>query len=290
MNTTYKPALLKALGRIVAVSSALEIPLKDIGLEFAQMYWDQVVVFHLRQSPRGPKTAAVIPTIQELARTHHAYRYRDLPPEGRSVISSQMAAILPINVLPLFHKSAPPKVEPLFLWPQGSNYVTLTQGGFSVLKSNPVAVETIANNGWAEFLETCNPNVPRILQKVETDIVSLRRPLGSKRKYLASVTDQHCFYCESPFSRLSEEPEVDHVIPWSFLFDDPMWDLVLACRKCNNTKREWLPAERFIDKLLDRNERLRLDSRHDWITTDQVRTFFRSAVSQEWPRFWEPRG
>jgi len=288
MNTTYKPALLKALVSIVTASSALDVSLKDIGSEFAQMYWDQVAVFRLRQSPPGPKTATVIPTIQKLAEAHNAYRYRDLPPEGQSEIARQMAAILPINVLTAFHTSAPPEVEPLFHWAQGFDHITLTRGGYSVLKSNPVALEAIANNRWAEFLETCNPLVPRILQKVETDIASERRPLRPARKYLSDVTDPHCFYCESAIDAESDKPEVDHVIPWSFLFDDPMWDLVLACRKCNNAKREWLPAERFLSKLLDRNERLRLDSRHDWATADQVRRLFQNAVSQQWPRFWEP--
>ena len=47
--------------------------------------------------------------------------------------------------------------------------------------------------------------------------------------------------------------QVDHVVPWSFLFDDPAWNLVLACEGCNNSKRHSVPASRFLTALCERN-------------------------------------
>ncbi len=47
---------------------------------------------------------------------------------------------------------------------------------------------------------------------------------------------------------------VDHFIPWSYVFEDELWNLVLTCRKCNLKKHSSLPSEKFIFKLVERNK------------------------------------
>lgn len=46
---------------------------------------------------------------------------------------------------------------------------------------------------------------------------------------------------------------VDHFIPWSYLFEDELWNLVLACRKCNLQKHSSLPPEKYVRLLTSRN-------------------------------------
>jgi 5-methylcytosine-specific restriction endonuclease McrA len=50
-------------------------------------------------------------------------------------------------------------------------------------------------------------------------------------------------------------PEVDHVLPWSFVLEDKTWNLVLACRKCNNAKRDRLTDVGALELLCSRNEK-----------------------------------
>ncbi len=45
----------------------------------------------------------------------------------------------------------------------------------------------------------------------------------------------------------------DHVIPWSYIYEDEIWNLVLSCRKCNLKKHSSLPHDRFIELLVERN-------------------------------------
>lgn len=66
---------------------------------------------------------------------------------------------------------------------------------------------------------------------------------GSERENLAPVRDglldvQHgaCFYCGSPLRR--GDTEVDHFVPWSRVPNDGLENLVLADRRCNNSKRD----------------------------------------------------
>ena len=43
--------------------------------------------------------------------------------------------------------------------------------------------------------------------------------------------------------------------PWSYIFADEAWNLVLACQKSNLRKHDSLPQEEFRDELIFRNRR-----------------------------------
>jgi hypothetical protein len=51
-------------------------------------------------------------------------------------------------------------------------------------------------------------------------------------------------------------PEVEHVLPFSFVLEDRTWNLVVACRKCNNDKRDRLTDIDSLKRLCARNERI----------------------------------
>ena len=54
----------------------------------------------------------------------------------------------------------------------------------------------------------------------------------------------------------TDKIDVDHFIPWSFLKDDNLWNLVLACPSCNRKKNDKLPDSKYIDVIIKRNQRL----------------------------------
>jgi hypothetical protein len=64
---------------------------------------------------------------------------------------------------------------------------------------------------------------------------------------------ERCFYCSSSFV---STPHVDHVIPWSFMAEDKVWNLVLACDDCNGSsgKSSKTPSDEFVEKLTNRND------------------------------------
>ena len=49
---------------------------------------------------------------------------------------------------------------------------------------------------------------------------------------------------------------VDHVIPWSFMYSDDIWNLVLTSKSNNSQKSNSTPTQEIIDKLKQRNEKL----------------------------------
>lgn len=49
---------------------------------------------------------------------------------------------------------------------------------------------------------------------------------------------------------------VDHVIPWSFMYSDDIWNLVLTSKSINSKKSNAVPSEQIIKKLESRNIKL----------------------------------
>ena len=196
-----------------------------------------------------------------------------------------MSKLLTVNVLSAFHASQPPGMPPLYRWEPGQDYVALAPGTHVFLKTQAAALELVANFYWAEFLEGCNRLAPRIVQKVSRD-GARRKSLQKYLNILREESNVQCFYCEASLSE--KRTTVDHVIPWSFLLEDDLWDLVLACSRCNSAKSDWLPDRAFIEKLLSRNDELRRAGISLAIGEPEIERLYEAAISVEWPRSWSP--
>ena len=105
---------------------------------------------------------------------------------------------------------------------------------------------------WAKFLEKFN-NTPKLIEKTEGGKIE-RDPVKA-RKFTNALKDagfKTCFYNES--HNLTEgEIHADHVIPFSYMREDEIWNYVLSCDKCNLAKSDYLPPQKFLDDLIDRN-------------------------------------
>jgi len=288
-SATYKPALLKALVRRSREPHVARLSLLDLGEEFAKLYWNQTVIYHLRQAASLSKEAAVVRSIRETAARYKTRSLSNLPKSGQTDIAARLAAILPVNVLGAFHAGKPADMPDLYRWERGWPYVEITRDAHQFLRANALPLELIANYFWADLLEHCNRLAPRIIQKVSRDAAS-RKSLQKYLNILLAESAATCFYCDVAFDTL-HAPTVDHVIPWSFLLEDPLWDLVLACGRCNSQKSDWLPSEDLLQKLLRRSRsglRRPTSSVSFLITDGDVEQLYQAAISVEWPRFWSP--
>ena len=91
-----------------------------------------------------------------------------------------------------------------------------------------------------------------------------RRSITGARAALSGYQKGHCFYCFEQFSLLAPEPpDVDHFFPHSLKTAgagesvDGVWNLVLACRRCNRGvggKSNRVPSLRLLERLSTRNE------------------------------------
>ena len=144
----------------------------------------------------------------------------------------------------------------------------------------------LINYRWTQKLEEFNHS-PRISRKVlGTDRERVRRGSLSKfREYLdVENPDRICFFTNKPLS--NRDLSIDHILPWSYMYSDDLWNLVYVERGYNSSKSNQIPNEGVIEKLEKRNQRLLnllngrgISTRHKEelelsITNDLVRKFW----------------
>lgn len=91
-----------------------------------------------------------------------------------------------------------------------------------------------------------------------------RKSITGARDALSGYQKGHCFYCFDNFSLTgAAPPDVDHFFPHSLKAAglggpiDGVWNLVLACRRCNRGvagKSNHIPSIRLLERLSTRNE------------------------------------
>jgi hypothetical protein len=132
-----------------------------------------------------------------------------------------------------------------------SDVIKLTRTSRQFLISYKKLIDYVAVSGWVRFTEGFT-SAPRLHDKI--DGADLKRGSVSQwRQALMVMQNGRCFYDASHDVSLSE---VDHVLPWSFVLEDRTSNLVLACRRCNNDKRDKLTNMGTIERLCARNEQI----------------------------------
>ena len=120
----------------------------------------------------------------------------------------------------------------------------------------------VSIRGWIQmkkikYLQDRNPGVPGIIYKLEPENEKQRK-LQNVRKLWAAVIDTTGvmdIYSE----RLLEKKnyEIDHFVPWSFITNDEMWNLMPVNSSLNSSKRDKLPDwERYFVRFAQNQFRL----------------------------------
>ena len=261
---TYKFALARALLEHCRKSEygdkdAYSIPYSYLADRFLEYYWHQVCKFRIKQDFQRDNEPRVVQTIQSL----FVGRGYDFSKIDNSVKEQARKEILK-NVFG-HARSSTSLVVPRFQKIKEGRYATsknlfydydddrkmihLRPEAFSFFKKNNSILSMAVLAEWAKFLEKINGSLPRLVAKIEADIKK-RKSLVQFRDAYYSLID-HCFYCCNKLEH--DYTHVDHFLPWSYIFEDEAWNLVLACRGCNLRKSDSLAQEEFRDELIKRN-------------------------------------
>ena len=118
------------------------------------------------------------------------------------------------------------------------------------MKENKNILVSALNNTIAEYLEGFNlsPNISRCLKEV-TPRTKLRTPVFEK---IIEMQSSCCFYCGNEGREFAQE----HVIPWNFVRATQIHNIVAACTPCNGSKHDSLPAKKYLERVLERNQSL----------------------------------
>lgn len=305
---SYKFALWRALATLAPSTDERTptISKHDLAPLFLGYYWPLEVKYHVRQGIDPEKDPIVMVLIRQLVtagkinpgETLSDFERR-MPGEHKRLLA-RIARGAFDDVIPRFHivRGVLLHSEKQIFEFTGSpgktgDTIELTNGGRKFLIDYRKLIDYVAVSGWVRFTEGFT-SAPRLHDKIEG--INLRKGAVSQwRNFLMVMQNGKCFYDEIHDMAL---PEVDHVLPWSFVLEDRTWNLVLACRKCNNEKRDRLTSMDAMERLCVRNEQIAKGHiqtgpkflRHfaEWHSRDlssHIKGLYDQAVADNFPRW-----
>jgi hypothetical protein len=267
-TNSYKLVWFLAILSILKRSNANVLALADILAEMAVVGWHPVCLFRLSLGSQDKLQNAIL-AIQGHARLGP----NEQPDKVRSFVSgspdakAQLASFrrfVPTRFLsPWFadelrgmvdssrdariaelakESQATPFASPY--WFDGEN-ICLNPSWVNFLTDNMAVAQAFAEQHLAVYLQTRNPNVPGVVNKLRAPT---ERQLNDARKFWRFVRAEFVksgrssrfrdIYSEQP---LAESFSIDHFLPWSFVVHDLFWNLTPVEPATNSAKNDVLP-------------------------------------------------
>lgn len=237
---------------------------KDIFYRFTVNYWNLVLKYHLKQMrPDGKSTVSKIESILlEHASVNDAIKgleFSSLRDEDQTDIVKKVSEACRRNVVGALYNDMDGKLYGFDL--KGSG-IYIAESGYNFMLKYKAELEKLNYYAWAKFMEKINDDsvLVRLLDKLE--LATPRRDnLSVYRDVLYREFEEcNCFYCGKKLGFDGKGAHVDHFIPWSYVKDDKLWNFVLSCPRCNEKKNNKIPAKRYLEIVLKRNEKIKVSS------------------------------
>jgi len=261
LASTYKPTFVKCLldtGDYTSDEGSqwvekrendFLVDLNFIAARFLRYYWPLLFKFRLKQEATS-KRIAVYRILEEFEKQ---IGVKSIP--SKELLCSKKFAELRDKTI---KEGIKPQVLrkllndcKIYTINKGSNSIIVKKEVVDFMKSNKKILEAALNHMIAEYLEKCNSS-PNISTKLEEKIprTTLKKDEFAK---IISLQKSCCFYCGNRGDSFAQE----HFLPWNFVFQTENFNIVAACKNCNSSKNDRLPDEVFLEKLLERNSKLK---------------------------------
>ncbi|MHC1734735.1 MAG: HNH endonuclease domain-containing protein [Erysipelotrichaceae bacterium] len=269
-DNTYKPAWGRAIVEICSFRESLDNVVEISFIEIAEIilkyYWNQTCFFNLSQGPRNHT-----PTLQnETTDLMNHYRTTinstipDWFEKAKPVLNSdrvfyelaikRIAQVLKRDVCEKFMNVNGTKV-PLYVLNKREMKIVFTGKQVNAIREHNFILSQLLNYRWAQLLEKFNQS-PRIVSKVKgMSEEKIRR--SNLTRFKEALLKEYPngqildFYTGNLLD--PNDYTLDHVIPWSFMYSDDIWNLVITSKRNNSSKRNSVPSEEIIERLKQRN-------------------------------------
>ncbi len=262
---TYKFALAKALldycrDNTDDTNKVHKIPYQYFSTKFLEYYWYQEYKFRMKQDFKIHSEPKVISSIRKIFNENPPADFKLIDQNKKEKAEKEIrgsvfghAKLKTSLVIPRFQNipknGQSPEYRIFYEYNDEKQMIELKPEAFKFFKENNAILSKANLAEWAKFLERINNSLPLLIAKIDEPNMT-RGSLVEFHKIYSEHTDS-CFYCCNKLEKTYTD--VDHFIPWSYIFDDNAWNLVLACRDCNCKKSNYLPEEEFKNMLIQRN-------------------------------------
>ena len=266
-DNTYKFALAKYLldiSKNTKIEQNIVISYENISEAFLKYYWVQECKYKIKQDFKQNSQPVVITIIQKYCGKDYIPNSYDKYFKNKQLIKKDIIQDIETNclrdVIPRFqpkdsnnfytHNHTTSRNGKKFNMPiKTDRNIILNKDSIIFFKNNYDLLYKSLILEWAKFLEKTN-FTPRLIAKIENLGENKRSSLTKFKKILTKI-DNLCFYCNENLD--NKKIHIDHFIPWSYIFDDEIWNLVLSCSSCNLKKSDYLATEKCLVKISTRN-------------------------------------
>ena len=260
MTTSYKMVWIRSIIEICKEKPNLNvISFDEISEKTFEIYWNQSFFFELIQGSNPNQKPVIYQIVSKEIEIYkknfdHQPKFYSKVKDHVNVPVKKISNELKKYVSHLFQKVGNKKYEIYEL-----DLVKRTVRPFhpGLIHDYFDLLSDVISYRWVRFLEDFNDS-RRISKKMRgIDLQNVKRDTQLKKfwKYL-DLENPHriCFHTNEPI--VEGKISVDHVIPWSYLFSDDIWNLVYVDKNENSSKNNKIPNENTIKKLEKRNENL----------------------------------
>lgn len=233
-----------------------------LAYKFAECYWNIVAKYNLKQGrvseDKEVKIEKFIKNILEKLGNNIRPQWDSLSEKYKLELVENVKRHCFNDVFGALYKNFDGK---LFEFDRSKKYFALSLQAYKFMLRYNVMLENNNYCCFASFLETINDleNTYSILTKLRESIPERHSLQVYRDIFTKDYNYNHCFYCGNAIdSNVSRLYQIDHFIPWAFIKEDKIWNLVPACSKCNTKlKRMKLAPKEKIEILNDRNAELK---------------------------------
>ncbi|NCC71453.1 hypothetical protein EOM09_07800, partial [bacterium] len=246
------------------------IAYEEIAENFLKYYWNQVVVYKIKQDFKETKKTKLVSIIEdktkEISELYEPFFKKKDSYKLKTELINEIYKYCLIDVIPRFQRNGKQNIYlhhakqtvnknqqlRYNLQQKDKRFIIVSKDAIFEIKKHYKMLFEVVILEWAKFLEKTN-FTPKLIQKVEKINDPKRNSLQKYKKILLSLeTTSRCFYCNKGLNL--NDIHIDHFIPWSYIFDDNVWNLVLSCSNCNLIKNSSLPTLEYLNKLKMRNK------------------------------------
>lgn len=277
-DNTYKLAFGRAILECIDNNSFIKendkaiIHFDELSKCIIKYYWNQIFFFNLKQSPYKDKEPVICKFTKELIEEYKYLSNSTLPiwyNEGEKLLSKKkkdflnktikkVSKTLHENVCWRF-KKVPNRVIEIYEYNKDKGSILIfNYQDVLLIKEYSIILAKLLNYKWVQLLEGFN-YAPKIANKIK-GISSSKIKRNSLTKYRDELLKEFKdgkiidFYTGNEIS--IDDVSIDHVIPWSFMYSDDIWNLVVTSKSYNSTKSNSIPSNEVINKLKERNNKL----------------------------------
>ena len=272
-DNTYKlawgRAIIEHVSSMKMVDDVNVIRFELIAKYMIKYYWNQLFFFNLKQSPNDKKPPILVQDTNKLIEKYKELSQTSIPEwfdKAETVLLTDKEYYYKIiehsaktlkNDVSWRFMNASKQTYPLYDLNTDLLEIAFTRDQVNLIKGYSYVLSQLLNFKWAQLLEKFN-TAPKIASKVRgiSDAKLKRNALTKYKNFLLEQSNGQAidFYTGKVLDE--DDISLDHVIPWSFIYSDDIWNLVFTSRSNNSSKSNTIPSEETIDKLKKRNEEL----------------------------------